>query len=268
MNNNRNLVIGDIVKFGNYYQYLKTQKQPIKWLVIDIKDNKAFLLSTRVLHTLEYTKKQKIINFFAEKTWVASQVREWLNHFFINIAFNDEEKEKIKTTTVVTYTKKVRQQNEVVFEEQPTTEDKIFILSHDEFEQYFIPNEYKTSKPTRVILNDVKTNLHGNCQWHLRTTSMFLFLFVVGTNGRVNDKGITIPVLILFSGFLASIVLAFVMHKNYNYIFYVLTCYAFLFLITVFVLRKGIKTNIRPAMWVDLNFLNKLFKEDSENTQS
>lgn len=77
-----------------YFKY-----EPIKWRVLSVnKDGTdAFLMADKVVDLAQYYEDGTV-----EITWEKSDIRQWLNSKFIDIAFSDEEKELIKDTTVTT----------------------------------------------------------------------------------------------------------------------------------------------------------------------
>ena len=64
-------------------------RKPIEWIVLDIQDERALLLSKNILDTQQYNTEQ------VPTTWETSSIRSWLNHTFLNQAFTSEEQEKI-----------------------------------------------------------------------------------------------------------------------------------------------------------------------------
>lgn len=105
----KNLKIGDIVTFGNYYNRSDSLKQPIKWCVISVDDQheKALLLSLEILETMFFNdkleeKSKTRFNLSSPKTyWHESRIREWLNHDFIDEAFTKEEQSQIALSAIV-----------------------------------------------------------------------------------------------------------------------------------------------------------------------
>ena len=86
------LRIGDIISFGKYRQNNFENSTPIQWIVIDIKNGKALLLSRFVLDAKSY-------HFQYEETiWKNCSLRAWLNTEFYNTAFTETEKLKICQT--------------------------------------------------------------------------------------------------------------------------------------------------------------------------
>ncbi len=94
-------VTWDCVYFGNYWQNdtngdgkadQNDEKEPIKWRVLSVDGNDAFLLSDMALDTKPYNEEKK----FA--TWENCTLRAWLNDSFYNIAFTDKEKSVVTET--------------------------------------------------------------------------------------------------------------------------------------------------------------------------
>jgi uncharacterized repeat protein (TIGR02543 family) len=78
--------------------------EPITWRVLDVQGSSAFLMADLVLDSQDYHYS------WAERTiggstvyannYKESHIRSWLNDYFYNTAFNNEEKARILTTTV------------------------------------------------------------------------------------------------------------------------------------------------------------------------
>lgn len=135
---NNGVVTWDCVYFGRYAQSDAggEKKDPIKWRVLSVNGNDAFLIADVNLDAQQYFSK------WEEVTWKVSIIRSWLNGYggdsnkakkdyrndgFINKAFALEEQEAILTTTVVT------QDNPLYATTGGSnTSDKLFLLSYDE----------------------------------------------------------------------------------------------------------------------------------------
>ncbi len=132
--------IGDIVKFGKYYQTSKEQKDDIERIILDVKDDSVLLLSKFILDAKPYN--DKLVNV----TWRTCTLRRWLNKYFLNEAFNTKEIENILDTTVKTPGNRsplrlniygiLSSHGDMVTGGKNTT-DKIFILSWGEAIKYF-----------------------------------------------------------------------------------------------------------------------------------
>lgn len=108
---------GEYVVFGKYEQdnSLINGKEDIEWIVLEVQDGKAFLLSRYGLDNQPYHD-----SLFEGTTWETCTLRKWLNEDFYNEAFSDEDKGRILTTTVETKSEKVDAGND--------TQDKVFLI--------------------------------------------------------------------------------------------------------------------------------------------
>ena len=131
---NKNTLIDDMetVKFGSYPQSDANgnTKDPIEWIVLDRKDNKALLLSKYILDCKCYN------NEFKEVTWETCDLRKWLNNDFYNKAFSDKEKLVVLDTDVVN-----ADNPEYKSKGGNNTIDKVFCLSIDEVKKYLGTSE-------------------------------------------------------------------------------------------------------------------------------
>ena len=93
--NGNGVTTWDCIYFGNYYQSNSSTKEPIKWRVLSVNGNDAFLLADQNLDAKPYN------NELANVTWATCTLRTWLNVTFLNTAFTSAEQAAIKNTTVV-----------------------------------------------------------------------------------------------------------------------------------------------------------------------
>ena len=105
----------DCIYFGNYWQNdtngdgiadKNDDKEPIKWRVLQVDGNDAFLLADQNLDAQPYNQKREVV------TWKTCTLHNWLNNDFYNTAFTNTEQNAIKTTDI--------------------DGDKIFLLSFDD----------------------------------------------------------------------------------------------------------------------------------------
>lgn len=139
--------------FGTY------ANKPIEWKFLEIKNNQALLLSKNILFK----------DCFDDKgtgTWSESSLRKKLNVEFFKECFTQKEQNKILT-----------RHNSV---NSGDTEDKIFLLSKDELNQYFNSNQER-----------IATRLDGQESWWWlcsRGNGDSLAAYG-GRGGRVYDEG-------------------------------------------------------------------------------
>jgi len=117
--------IGNYVKFGSYKQKgVASEPEDIEWLVLDIKDGKALLLSRYGLEFKQYEKEETKVD------WEKSAIRFWLNNEFKMAAFSAVEQTKIMVTAL---------SNDNGYSNHPTcknTWDRVFLLSYNEADKY------------------------------------------------------------------------------------------------------------------------------------
>lgn len=117
--------IGDIVSFGEYYQNKNEEKEPIKWLVLDVQDTSMLVISEKLLDCKQFNE-DSYDNF-----WNTSTIRRWLRYEFADTAFSSEIQQKIIPTYM-----------------DSDTEDTIFLLSTEEAEHYFNDAKAREAVPT------------------------------------------------------------------------------------------------------------------------
>ena len=176
----------DCIYFGNYYQSNSSTKEPIKWRVLSVEGNQAFVVADKALDCQPYNET------YEDVTWETCTLRQWLNSTFLDAAFDAEEQSAIKTTTVVN-------EDNIKYGTAGgnTTSDKIFLLSQNEVKNpsYGFNSKYDTKSETRqckasayAVENNCWTasidGYAGNCYWWLRSPGAY---FIVPA--RVNFVG-------------------------------------------------------------------------------
>ena len=170
----------DCIYFGNYWQNdtngdgkadQNDQKEPIKWRVLSVNGNDAFLLADQNLDAKPYNEE------YTSVTWATCTLRTWLNDTFLNTAFTSAEQAAIKNTTVV------NDDNPYYGTEGGVnTTDKVYLLSIAEASNtaYGFNGEFRTESETREAKNTAyakecgawtatSTEYEGNGWWWLRS---------------------------------------------------------------------------------------------------
>ena len=151
---------GKYLKFGNYPQNNGCFRDPIEWLVLEVKGNEALLVSRCGLDCRQYH------NRMARVTWENCDLRKWLNSVFLKEAFSEDEQQRIKLSEVA------NDDNPHFFSAGgKNTRDWIFCLSLAEAERYFKNNSERQCLLTALTKEHGAENydIHGNCRWWLRT---------------------------------------------------------------------------------------------------
>ncbi len=162
------ITVGEVLPFGSYQQDEGKQnsKTEIEWLVLARKADRILLISRYTLDCKQYNGKSTNV------TWETCSLRKWLNGEFLNTAFTAEEQAMIPTVTVSA------DRNPKYKKTSPgnSTQDKVFLLSIDEANQYFSGDEARKCVPTAYAIaqgayTDSDYTLDGKptCWWWLRS---------------------------------------------------------------------------------------------------
>ena len=173
---------GDYVFFGEYEQDNNTTngKEDIEWLVLEVKDGKALVISKYALDCQQYNTE------YTDVTWETCTLRTWLNNEFINSTFSAVKKAIIPTVTVTA-------------DENPSygtdpgnaTQDQVFLLSITEVNKYFSSDSARQCKSTDyAVANGALESDSGNCLWWLRSPGYYQGNAAgVDLGGVVNGSG-------------------------------------------------------------------------------
>ncbi len=177
-----NAEIGDTVQFGAYEQDADTSngKETIDWIVLDIQDNRALLVSVDALDCKPYNTDRIDI------TWANSSIRNWLNDDFYKSAFNLDYQDLILPTNLTTPDNPLHDS-----EGGTNTTDKVFLLSYGEAESFFASNNTRKASPTKYArANGVETMYETSCWWWLRTPGIYnVDVCGVHYDGAMDDLG-------------------------------------------------------------------------------
>ncbi len=187
----------DDVSTYHYFKY-----EPVKWRVLKVDGDQAFLLSDIVLDNQQYDNRQDI-----DVTWENSMIRNWLNgqengyksKSFMETAFSEEEKSQILMTDVVNAAN-----SESGIDGGNDTKDQIFLLSKSEAsgenakaygfpldDKNAVTRQSKSSTYAKAMGADFNYSFAlGYSSWWLRTPGKDLELGGMKTSGSYN-VGIT-----------------------------------------------------------------------------
>ena len=178
-----------IITFGTYEQDndLENGKEAIQWIVLEEKDGKALIVSLYALDHGQYNET------YTNVTWENCTLRAWLNEDFLNAAFSESEKEMIQTVTASA------DQNPL-YGTSPgnETQDRIFLLSIAEVNQYFESDSERACKPTAYAKaqgawTSSSEASGGNCRWWLRSPGGYQnYAATVYSAGTVDGYGYSV----------------------------------------------------------------------------
>lgn len=163
--------IYDAVYLGTYEQdnNKSNGQEHIEWVVLDKADGKLLVISRYALDNQPYHASGEDV------TWETSSLRKWLNEDFYNSAFSKEEQAVILTA-------EVSPDKNPEYETTPgnATQDKIFVLSMSEVNQYFPAPSSQNCWPTAyavahgVFASKSKDPSNaGSCGWWTRTPGWY-----------------------------------------------------------------------------------------------
>ena len=128
---------------------------------MDKKDGQLLVISKYILDQQQYH------GTYTSITWENSSIRSWLNSTFINSAFSTEEREMIPSILVIN-------------DDNPTygtnggnnTTDRIFLLSIEEANNYFLSDSARAVKATAYAVSQgvYVDSKNGNSTWRLRSS--------------------------------------------------------------------------------------------------
>ena len=154
---------GKRAQFGRYEQ--GSGIKPIEWRVLERSGNRILLITEYAIDCKQYH--GAIRN---DTTWEECNLRKWLNHEFLNMAFDETERILIADTKC-----SADQNPKYSTSSENATTDKIFLLSIPEAEKYFKSKEDRKAAPTAYAKKQGawtdKTAAGEACYWWLRSFS-------------------------------------------------------------------------------------------------
>lgn len=228
----KELPVGSTVLWGNYYVSNSTTKEPIEWRVLDVQGNKALLLSLYGIETRAYQIWGETVDW-AGMSWEQSSLRDYLNNVFLKEAFSTKEQQAIFTTTLSNSGGNLRLDDGRVMKtiSGPDTKDMIFILSVNDVLNYLpraadrcaLNTEYLLEKPNK---NPKKNDVSVRPANAKKTQYGYWWLRDINQNYREGNEE-TRGFHVLPDGSIGTTGVLW-------YSYYV----------------------IRPAMWIDISYLN------------
>lgn len=157
----KGIKVGNYIKFGAYEQDNNTSngKEDVEWLVLEVKDGKALVISKYALDCKRYN------TISTDVTWETCTLRKWLINDFLDSAFSAKEKAMIPTVTISA-------DKNPVYSTNPgnATQDQVFLLSITEVNKYFSSESARQCEPTDyAVANGAWERGSGSCCWWLRS---------------------------------------------------------------------------------------------------
>ena len=179
--------IGDYITFGRYEQDndLANGKEEIEWLVLDIKDGRALVISKYALDALKMHPSYDTIS------WETCWIRGWLNNDFMNAAFSAEQQKQIALTSLAVDPEPEFDGPDWGYNPGNPTKDKLFFLTVTEAERYFANGEARACLLTPYTETKNVNKMGGYADWWLRNGGAWemMFSYVSGSSGYIYTNG-------------------------------------------------------------------------------
>ena len=173
----RSSVSQNTMFFGSYYYKPDGEKRPIEWLILKEKNGRKLLISKYIIDAVDYNEIGKI------ESWRDCSLRTWLNTEFLDQAFSKEESirlvesERTETMNVFYKTK-----------DSDQCQDKVFLLSAEEFKEYLEPSYAMGSVTPYAIEKGVFAHEYG--LWWIRTPGeKYGMQAYINTIGKISYEG-------------------------------------------------------------------------------
>ena len=153
----KKLKAGNTLTFGRFEQDADEENGPedIEWTVLEVKKDKALVISTNVLTACDYATTEDLKP--QESDWEKSHLRAWMNDTFLNSAFTEEEQKAILLTDVSNAADQGNKKWKMPA--SGDTQDRVFALSVKERNKYFKKDAKAMSLATPwAIRHGVKTD--------------------------------------------------------------------------------------------------------------
>lgn len=168
-------VEGETFLFGSYHG------EPIEWAVIGNTDDKALLWTKYCIDAHQFHN-----DGLAEVSWETCILRQWLNTEFMQNAFTESERSHIAVTVVDNI-------------ECGQTEDRLFILSAKDLEDYPGTYQYRIGYPTVYAKNNglfvstgmISAESTGKCNYWIRGNEeeqTDIFADWIDVNGKIRSN--------------------------------------------------------------------------------
>ena len=179
----KNIKVGSYINFGAYEQDNNTSngKEEVEWLVLEVKDGKALVISKYALDCQQYN------TSYTDVTWETCTLRKWLNNDFLDAAFSADEKAMIPTVTV-----SADKNPDYSTNPGNATQDQVFLLSITGANKYFNSDSARQCEPTdyAVASGAYVNSINDNCWWWLRSPGVGQGCAAyVDSVGDVNEYG-------------------------------------------------------------------------------
>lgn len=153
MGDSQDYNINKVITFGLWPQTSSGKdNMPIEWVILDESNDSILVVSKKALELQPYNHDLKKIR------WNTSDIRNALNGYFLDKAFNENEQAQIVLTTI-------SDDKASGF----STKDRVFLLSADEVMRYFVNASDRACYPTEFAIRYKYLPKSDPCWWWLRS---------------------------------------------------------------------------------------------------
>lgn len=182
MSSFKDINVDDVISFGKYEQdnNFSNGKENLEWIVLDIEDSKALLMTYYCFECKPYHE----IN--EEITWENCTLRNWLNNDFFESAFSTTEKSQI---VEITHSNSDYITSEV--DGGNDTTDRIFIPGLELIDYFTDSKEALVAYGTEYAVSKLPYNdLEAPDQWWLRQPSPYRELAKFAYDGLISSTAV------------------------------------------------------------------------------
>lgn len=126
------------ITFGTYPQQNETERRPIEWIVLGIRENKALCIARYGLVTAAYCDPAGARTNLRNVEWEYSCARKWCNHEFLENAFSEHERQILSPKGI----------DAAGFGCGYLCQDKVFLLTEKGVRKYLQDFEERMATPT------------------------------------------------------------------------------------------------------------------------
>ena len=180
----KSVEVGSYIQYGTYPQTKSgTDRTPIEWLVLGRKENKALIISRYGLDAKAFNNES-----VGRTSWEECSLRSWLNNEFLKEAFTGDEQKLIAQTSIRNSSDRVW-----ILPGGADTQDRIFLLSWNEANEFFCEDDDRMCRPTPYALEhgaemQMDENVKESSQWWLRSLESGNWINVVFSSGSIGGE--------------------------------------------------------------------------------
>lgn len=132
--------VGAVIDFGRFWQTDYSKEEYLSWVAVAKKDDNVLLVSEKVISPAVYSEEPDSLR------WSTSKIREYLNGYFANSAFSQDEYKKVQSWNWIF------RSGGAIYDKSEG--DKVFVLGERMVGKYLVGKDYFFAKPTVNAINE------------------------------------------------------------------------------------------------------------------